>query len=61
VGICKDVKPITISATEHIVILDGVLLSTISVFRLAQDDGFDAIEDFWSWFKEDFEGVLIYF
>lgn len=30
------------------------------MLRLAQNDGFDAIEDFFKWFDTDFEGQLIH-
>jgi hypothetical protein len=44
-----------------IVIIDGTkLLGIHSLLRLAHNDGFDSIEDFFSWFSEDFKGKIIH-
>lgn len=62
-GACKSVQAIQINYYEpgHYpdVIIDGMILGKISVEKLAKNDGFDSVEDFFKWFSEDFHGRLI--
>jgi hypothetical protein len=40
--------------------IDGRTLHTKEVERLAKNDGFDSVEDFFSWFNKDFTGKIIH-
>lgn len=42
------------------VIIDGVRLHPMKLDELAQNDGFDTVEDFFAYFNEDFTGKLIH-
>lgn len=42
------------------VYVDGKLMSTGYVKKLAQNDGFDSVEQFFAWFNKDFKGQLIH-
>lgn len=40
--------------------VDGKLLSPLMVKKLAINDGFDSIADFFKWFDKDFDGVILH-
>lgn len=40
--------------------IDGVLMNSIQMEQLAKNDGFKSLEDFFSWFNEDFTGKIIH-
>lgn len=40
--------------------VDDELLGSYGVERLAINDGFDSVEDFFAWFNEDFQGKIIH-
>lgn len=42
------------------VIIDGDFISDDQIKRLALNDGFDTVDDFWDFFKEDFRGQIIH-
>ena len=42
------------------VIIDGILLCIQDIKELAQNDGFDTVEEFFAYFNEDFTGKLIH-
>lgn len=42
------------------VFIDGNMLISPEIKRLALNDGFDSVEQFFAWFKEDFEGKIIH-
>ena len=63
VGRCTRVREIRLTAIGFSDRIDGVILSPQERFRLAEDDGFEFIEDFMAFFRGryglPFEGVLI--
>ena len=42
------------------VIIDGVRLHPMKIDELAQNDGFDTIEEFFEYFNQDFKGKIIH-
>lgn len=40
--------------------IDNRVLDKIEVEQLAMNDGFDSVEQFFNWFREDFEGIIIH-
>lgn len=60
--ICLSVQPIYINKYLEIWIDNLTLLSEEEVEQLAINDGFDNVEGFWSWFKNNlpFSGNLIH-
>ncbi len=40
--------------------VDGKSLNIIEIEKLAKNDGFDTVEDFFTYFKEDFKGKIIH-
>lgn len=42
------------------VVIDGQSLKNSDVETLAKNDGFDSVEDFFSWFNSDFKGKIIH-
>lgn len=42
------------------VVIDGQTLKNREVETLAKNDGFDSVEDFFSWFNSDFKGKIIH-
>lgn len=42
------------------VVIDGQTLKNSEVETLAKNDGFDSVEDFFSWFNSDFKGKIIH-
>lgn len=42
------------------VFIDNQLLDIKQVYELAINDGFDSVDDFFSWFKDDFTGKIIH-
>lgn len=40
---------------------DMRIVSGKDIELLAKNDGFESVDDFWNWFKEDFKGQIIHF
>jgi hypothetical protein len=40
--------------------IDGRLLHDEKIKRLALNDGFESVENFFKWFNEDYEGVILH-
>ena len=62
---CKSTQRIQIMRTsdflcDTIVIIDGRQLSMPEVNRLALNDGFENMAEFWMWFKDGFNGKIIH-
>lgn len=61
---CKDIQEVCI-LIEHknVIIYDGrdqTYLCPESIERLAKNDGFKTVEDFWQWFDKPFKGKIIH-
>jgi len=48
------------SDKQAFVAVDGKTLHISDIKRLAINDGFDSVDDFFAWFKEDFKGKIIH-
>lgn len=64
-AICKGIQEIrifNIFNDRDGVIINGVLLTPDQIERLAKNDGFESVDEFWDWFSmKDFVGVIIHF
>ncbi|WZL88291.1 hypothetical protein VS868_11860 [Salinimicrobium sp. 3283s] len=56
---CVSVQKVEISFMND-VLVDGRELSFNEIEVLAKNDGFDSVEDFFSWFNKDFTGKIIH-
>lgn len=45
---------------SFIVEIDGSIISLSKLSKLAINDGFDSVDDFFNWFCDDFEGKIIH-
>lgn len=43
-----------------VIVVDGVHLKRTQIEQLAINDGFDSVEQFFSWFNKDFKGQMIH-
>lgn len=43
-----------------IIHIDGVKLERYDFYKLFENDGFEGYKDFFEWFNEDFEGIIIH-
>lgn len=65
---CTGVQEISINPTHRTILVEASIYGLKSwkaifeddIEQLAINDGFDSVEDFWSYFKEPFEGVIIH-
>ncbi len=56
---CISTQKIYINHAREIFI-DGNIISPIHIIRLALNDGFESVEDFWKWFDKPFQGKIIH-
>lgn len=56
---CQGIK-IKVSESVKMVWVDGFLLTDEKLEQLVHNDGFDCLDEFWSFFKTDFEGYIIH-
>lgn len=54
------VQKVEINAHTWDIHVDGIQLSYNEVESLAQNDGFDSIDNFFAWFNKDFTGSIIH-
>ena len=57
---CISTQAIVIEPSLKIIEVDGKGLSDFDTERVAKNDGFNSIEDFWSFFKEPYQGMIIH-
>lgn len=57
---CKSTQMITIEPTYRMIKVDGRELSKTDMERLAKNDGFETTDDFWTFFKEPYQGMIIH-
>lgn len=57
---CISVQYIGINPAEKTICVDGKMLNEVDIYNLARNDGFDSLDDFWSWFKADFYGQIVH-
>jgi hypothetical protein len=60
--IVKNIQNITITPNSEIfrINIDGQWITDSQIEKLALNDGFESVDDFFNWFKEDFVGVIIH-
>lgn len=52
---------VAITPTGKRILVDGDQLGPVLIEELAINDGFDTVEEFFQWFKEDFSGYIYHF
>ena len=57
---CKSTQMITIEPSSRIIKVDGMVLSKFDMERLSKNDGFETMEDFWSFFNAPYQGMIIH-
>lgn len=60
---CVSVQKIQIwwtAANVPFVYIDGRLLNSFETLELCKNDGFKGEQDFFNWFREDYEGKIIH-
>jgi len=57
---CKSTQMITIEPSSRIIKVDGMVLSKVNMERLSKNDGFETMEDFWTFFNEPYQGMIIH-
>ena len=51
---------ITIEPSSRTIVIDGKELSKSDMELLAKNDGFETIEDFWTFFNDPYQGMIIH-
>ena len=62
-GVCTGIQTIKIKNDGFIlesIHIDGKRLRTLGLMALMDNDGFDCLQSFKSWFNKDFEGKIIH-
>lgn len=57
---CISTQMITIEPSSRIIKVDGMVLSKVNMERLSKNDGFETMEDFWTFFNEPYQGMIIH-
>lgn len=58
-GRCYSTQAIVITGKR--IYIEGHLLSNAMMLRLAFNDGFNSLEEFFEWFDKDYVGKIIHF
>ena len=61
-GVCVSVQKIKIEycGIVQVIYVDGKKLGIYGLSRLARNDGFNNLDDFFEWFNKDFTGKIIH-
>lgn len=64
-GVCVSTQKIVIDCDvntigDRIIIIDDRQLTEAHVFKLAKNDGFNSLEEFYDWFNKPFVGKIIH-
>ena len=51
---------ISIDPDARAIFVDGKKQSKSDMERLAKNDGFETMDDFWSFFNQDYQGMIIH-
>lgn len=51
---------ITIEPSSRTIVIDGKELSKSDMELLAKNDGFETMDDFWTFFNEPYHGMIIH-
>lgn len=57
---CISTQMITIEPSSRTIIIDGKEQSKSDMERLAKNDGFETMDDFWTFFNEPYQGMIIH-
>jgi len=57
---CISTQMITIEPSLRTIKVDGMELSKVNMERLSKNDGFETMEDFWIFFNEPYQGMIIH-
>ena len=57
---CTSTQMITIEPSSRIIKVDEMVLSKVNMERLSKNDGFETMEDFWTFFNEPYQGMIIH-
>lgn len=57
---CKSTQTITIEPSSRTIIIDGKELSKSDMELLSKNDGFETTDDFWAFFNEPYQGMIIH-
>ena len=57
---CTSTQMIVVDPSLKMIEVDGKRLSVFDTERVAKNDGFTSIEDFWSFFNEPYQGMIIH-
>ncbi|TWP31909.1 hypothetical protein ETU08_00170 [Apibacter muscae] len=59
--LCTSVQKIEITHENYPILkIDGIAIGFSKLQRLSSNEGFESVEDFFNYFKEDFEGKIIH-
>ena len=57
---CTSIQTVVINPSLKIIEVDGKRLSDFDTERVAKNDGFTSMDDFWSFFNEPYQGMIIH-
>ena len=57
---CKSTQMITIEPSSRTIKVDGRELSKVDIERVSKNDGFETMNDFWTFFNEPYQGMIIH-
>lgn len=57
---CKSTQMITIEPSSRTIKVDGRELSKVDIERVSINDGFETMDDFWTFFNEPYQGMIIH-
>ena len=57
---CKSTQMIIIEPSSRTIKVDGRELSKVDIERVSINDGFETMDDFWTFFNEPYQGMIIH-
>ena len=57
---CTATQIISIDPDARVIFIDGKQQSKLDMERLAKNDGFETTDDFWTFFNEPYQGMIIH-
>ena len=57
---CTATQMITIEPSSRTIKVDGRELSKVDIERVSINDGFETMDDFWTFFNEPYQGMIIH-
>ena len=59
-NLCTETQMITIEPSSRTIKVDGRELSKVDIERVSINDGFETMDDFWTFFNEPYQGMIIH-